>query len=226
MTEQEEKKSIKIIIAEDHPIFAEGLKTVLSLNPHRSCEIVAVADNGDDLLEVMRTNETDLVLLDMNLPGKDGPEILEYMRRRKWKLPIIAVTAYDDPKIIRSAFKTGLDGYILKNNAVAEIYEAIEEVLAGNTYMGRGVSLHAIGRSKVTAAGKKFEDRFIKKSNLTRRELEIMRLISQALSNKEIAEKLFISDQTVSVHRKNIMRKLGVSNTAGLIKTAYDNRLI
>ena len=77
-----------------------------------------------------------------------------------------------------------------------------------------------------TKEEKKFEDRFVKKNNLTRRELEILRHIAQAMSNKEIAEKLFISDQTVSVHRKNIMRKLGVTNTAGLIKTAYDNQLL
>jgi len=222
----EKKETIKIIIAEDHPIFLEGLKSVLSKNPHRQCDIIATAENGDDLLEVMRINTTDLVLLDMNMPKKDGLEVLEYMAKRKWKLPILAVTMYDDPKIIRTAFKVGIDGYILKINAVDELYEGIEEVLLGNTYMGKGVSLHAIGQSKKTAEEQKFEDRFIKKNNLTRRELEVLRHIAQAMSNKEIAEKLFISDQTVSVHRKNIMRKLSVSNTAGLIKTAYDNQLI
>jgi len=220
------KKTIKVIIAEDHPIFLEGLKSVLSKNPNRICEVVATASNGDDLLEVMRLNETNLVLLDMNMPKKDGLEILEYMAKRKWRLPILAVTMYDDPKIIRTAFKRGIDGYILKENTIDELYEGIEEVLAGNTYMGRGVSLHVIGKSERTTDSQKFEDRFIKKNNLTRRELEILRHIAQAMSNKEIAEKLFISDQTVSVHRKNVMRKLGVSNTAGLIKTAYDNQLI
>lgn len=222
----EKKETIKVIIAEDHPIFLEGLKSVLSRNPYRDCELIAVADNGDDLLEVMRINTTDLVLLDMNMPGKDGLEVLEYMAKRKWKLPILAVTMYDNPKIIRTAFKSGIDGYILKVNAVQELYEGIEEVLLGNTYMGKGVSLHAIGKSKKTEAEQKFEDGFIKKNNLTRRELEVLRHIAQAMSNKEIAEKLFISDQTVSVHRKNVMRKLGVTNTAGLIKTAYDNQLI
>lgn len=222
----EDKQTIKVIIAEDHPIFLEGLKSVLSNNPNRHCDVVATASDGDQLLEVMRLNETNLVLLDMNMPGKDGLEILEYMAKRKWRLPILAVTMYDDPKIIRTAFKRGLDGYILKKNAIEELYDGIEEVLAGNTYMGRGVSVHAIGKSKKTEAGQKFEDRFIKKNNLTRRELEILRHIAQAMSNKEIAEKLFISDQTVSVHRKNVMRKLGVSNTAGLIKTAYDNQLL
>lgn len=222
----EKNQKIKVIIAEDHPIFLEGLKSVLSNNSYRECEIVATANNGDDLLEVMRINETDLVLLDMNMPGKDGLEVLEYMAKRKWKIPMIAVTMYNDPKIIRTAFKGGIDGYVLKQNAVEELYEGIEEVLIGNTYMGKGVFLHNIGRSEKTVAGQKFEDRFIKKNNLTPRELEILRHLSQAMSNKEIAEKLFISDQTVSVHRKNIMRKLSVSNTAGLIKTAYDNHLI
>lgn len=221
-----EKETIKIIIAEDHPIYLLGLKTVLADHPDKNCSVVAGAENGDDLLEVMRVNNADLILLDMNLPGKDGLEVLEYMAKRKWKLPILAVTMYDDPKIIRAAFKAGIDGYILKSNVVEELYEGINEVLEGNTYMGRGVSLHAIGVSKENEENKKFADRFTKKNNLTRRELEILRYISQALNNREIAEKLFISDQTVSVHRKNIMRKLGVSNTAGLIKTVYDNKLI
>lgn len=220
------KESIKVIIAEDHPIFLLGLRTVLANNPNRDCEVIATAANGNDLLDVMRTNNADLIFLDMNMPGKDGLEVLEYMGKRKWKLPIIAVTMYDDPKIIRSAFKKGLDGYILKTNAVDELYEGVEKVLEGETYMGRGVSLHAIGQNRDTSENRKFADRFIKKNNLTRRELEILSHISQAMNNREIAEKLFISDQTVSVHRKNIMRKLGVSNTAGLIKTAYDNKLI
>lgn len=216
----------KIIIAEDHPIFLEGLKAVLSKNPNRACEVIGTAVDGEELLVVMRENNADLVLLDMNMPNKDGIEVLAYMEKRKWKIPMIAVTMYDDPKIIRTAFKSGLDGYILKKNAVEELYKGIEEVLAGNTYMGKGVSLNSINKSKQDSNQQKFEDRFMKKTNLTRRELEILYHISQALSNKEIADLLFISDQTVSVHRKNIMRKLGVSNTAGLLKTAYDNQLI
>jgi len=108
--------------------------------------------------------------------------------------------------------------------------EAIRVILTGKTFFGKGVRLNdpfeMVNGKREKRENDPYEDRFIKKYNLTKREIEILRLITLALSNKEIAKELFISDQTVSVHRKNIMRKLGVSNTAGLIKVAYDNSLI
>jgi len=143
---------------------------------------------------------------------------------------ILALTMYDEAKLVKSAFKAGVDGYILKNSDPYELLRAIEEVLKGKTYIGIGVQLvgaRANGTTFMADKEKgKFEDKFIQKYNLTKREIEILKLISQAFSNKEIASELFISDQTVSVHRKNIMRKLNVSNIAGLIKIAYDNSIV
>ncbi len=223
--------NIRIIIADDHPIFIEGIKKVLS-EPREgmSFDIVGEVHTGKGLLQLVRKTEADLLLLDMNLPDIDGLEVLAHLWRNKHNpLKIITVTMYDEPKIVKAAFKAKVDGYILKGNGVQELYDAIDEVMKGNTFMGAGVSLtNGIG-ARITNGGKvgsAFQDRFIKKYHLTKRELEVLGLISQALSNKEIAKELFISDQTVSVHRKNIMRKLGVSNTAGLIKVAYDNSLI
>ena len=111
-----------------------------------------------------------------------------------------------------------------------ELWKAIGEVMEGRTFLGKGVRLNTtleeIKRKIEDQSRFPSEDKFIKKYNLTKRELEILKLITHALSNKEIGKVLYISDQTVSVHRKNIMRKLGVSNTAGLIKLAYDNSLV
>jgi len=223
-------KIAKIIIADDHQIFIEGLKTVLrEMKGEVEIEIIGEANTGISLLKMLEQKEADLLLLDMNLPDMDGLEILSKIRINKNDIKIITLTMYDESKIVKSAFRAGVDGYILKSNGVNELYEGIKEVLKGNTFMGTGVGLTNGFTSKTIKPGRltmSYEDRFIKKYHLTKREMEVLKLISQALSNKEIGKELYISDQTVSVHRKNIMRKLGVSNTAGLIKAAYDNSLI
>lgn len=221
---------IKIVVVDDHQIFIEGVKKVLSDIEEFQCKVIGEANDGKELLRLLRRKEVDLLFLDMNLPDMDGLEILDSLKNKPNKPKrIIILTMYDEPKMVKAAFKSGVDGYILKGNGVQELKQAIEEVMEGNTFMGEGVNLiNGIGKNKKQTGGIKsvFQDKFIKKYHLTKRELEVLSLISQAMSNKEIAKELYISDQTVSVHRKNIMRKLGVSNTAGLIKVAYDNSLI
>lgn len=219
---------LKTIVADDHPIFLEGLKIVLNKHPKFKIEIIAQARNGNELVDVLRHTDADLLVMDLNMPGKDGLEVLNDIPRNRKDMKIITITMYDDAKIVKAAFKGGVDGYILKGNEILELYQAISKVMNGDTFMGQSVGTGQLQSSRDLrpAADTIYADRFTKKYNLTRREIEILRLISDALSNKEIASKLYISDQTVSVHRKNIMRKLGVSNTAGLVKVAYSNSLL
>ncbi len=217
----------RIIIADDHHLFILGLKTILNEAEGRNFRIVGTAHTGESLLELLKTVPAELLLLDLNMPEGNGLDMLNIIKEQFPALKIIALTMYDDHKIVKSTFKSGVDGYILKNVGIPELIKGIDEVLDGKTYLGKGVSLNGMMDSPEKKQEQDhFEDRFIKKFNLTKREIEILRLITQALSNKQIAKELYISDQTVSVHRKNIMRKLGVSNTAGLIKLAYDNSLI
>ena len=222
---------IKTVLADDHRIFTEGLKAVLQNGTtEMQFDITGVVHNGMEAVKLLRRKMVDLLILDLNLPEKDGLEVISQLRTEKIKVKILALSMYDEPKIVKSAFKSGIDGYILKNKGISELFIAIEKLLSGLTYLGEGVNLNRNMISPLQHSRPKkvfqIEDRFIKKHNLTKRELEILRLITQALSNKEIAKELFISDQTVGVHRKNIMRKLGVSNTAGLLKVAYDNCLV
>lgn len=219
---------LRTIVADDHPIFLEGLKLVLQRHPNFDIEIVGQARDGQQLIELIRSTPFDLLLMDLNMPTSDGLEVLASIPSSRRNVKVLALTMYDDAKIVKSAFKAGVDGYILKGNEIKEIYQAINSIMSGSTFMGENVgvgSLSTVGDLKPSAETL-YADRFTKKYNLTRRELEILRLISEALSNKEIAKELYISDQTVSVHRKNIMRKLGVSNTAGLVKIAYSNSLV
>lgn len=220
----------RIVIADDHHLFVAGLKTILKTDEEDGItfEIIGIAHDGEELIPLLKRTKPDLLILDLNMPHRDGLDVLDFIREDYPNLKILALTMYDESKIVKSAFKSGVDGYVLKNIGKTQLIRAIKEVMQGHTFLGEGVKLNAIMETapKHLEAAIFFEDKFIKKYNLTKRELEILRLISQALSNKEIAKELYISDQTVSVHRKNIMRKLGVSNTAGLIKIAYDNSLL
>ena len=223
-------QTIRVILADDHQIFIEGLKTVLKHHENIDCEVIGTAQTGEALLNLMQVAKVDLLVLDLNLPDMDGLELLKSIRKANSDTKIIALTMYDEPKVVKAAFKCCVDGYILKRNGIDELYQSIEEVMQGQTFMGKGVmaTRPAFGKKAmmIGSSNINYQDRFIKKHQLTKREMEVLQLITQALSNKEIAKELYISDQTVSVHRKNIMRKLGVSNTAGLIKVAYDNSLI
>jgi len=224
-------RTIKTILADDHRIFIEGLKAVLNRHPVLHFEVIGEAGSGMELIRILKkTAETDLIILDLNLPETNGLEVMRMLKESKTSIKILALTSHGEPDIIKSAFRFGANGYLLKNGGIAELYHAIEEVLTGERYMGEGLLLPAESNkySKRPPSAISFmpEGRLLKRHNLTKRELEILKLIAQAFSNKEIAKELFISDQTVSVHRKNIMRKLGATNTAGLIKIAYDNSIV
>jgi len=215
---------IRIIIADDHVLFLDGLKRVLSETEAFNFDIVGVATSGQEVIRLVKVNKPHIVFLDLNMPGKDGLEVLEKIRDWNREIKVVVVTMYDKPKIVKAAIKGGCKGYILKMYGKHELFAAVESILSGETYIGQGIDFTSQGIPKKKDV--RFDDSFIQRHKLTKRELEILKLISQALSNKQIGKKLFISDQTVSVHRKNIMRKLGVSNTAGLIKSAYENSLI
>jgi len=219
------KKAVRLIVADDHPIFLEGLKRLLIRHPSLQVDIIGEARDGGSLWYQLQTKKADLLLLDLNMPDKDGLEILEDFPSLHHRPKTVVLTMYDDTKIVKQAFRAGADGYVLKQEQPDELFLAMEQVLAGDTYQGTGI---ALSDSDVgpTVEEEAFRDTFVQRYHLTKREIEILGLISQALTNKEIAKKLFISDQTVSVHRKNIMRKLNVNNTASLIKLVYDNSLV
>jgi DNA-binding NarL/FixJ family response regulator len=225
------KAATKVILTDDHQIFIEGLRTILEKSADPTYEIVGESNTGTGLLKILEHTDADLILLDLNLPDMDGLEILAALHDKKRSVKVLALSMFDEPKIIKAAFRSGADGYFLKSSPIHELHKAIAVVLEGETYLSFGLSFtNASGaHSRFTTDGKlvvSYDDKFIKKYDLTKRELEVFKLIGHALSNKEIAKELYISDQTASVHRKNIMRKLGVSSTASLIKIAYEHNLL
>ena len=221
MTEKRDTKILNVIISDDHQLFVESLRLLLHSTDAYHFNIMAVAYTGEELLTVLKTNKPDLLLLDINIPGRNGLEVLQDVKKSLKGTRILILTMYDDPKIIKEAFSMNVDGYLLKNCGKDELLGAIETILGGEVYVGRGVSV-ANHQSETTS----FEDIFQKKFSLTKRELEVLRYITQARNNGSIAKELYISEQTAAVHRKNIMRKIGVNSTAALIRVAYDNQLI
>jgi DNA-binding NarL/FixJ family response regulator len=219
-------RSYNVLLADGYPIFLEGLQTVLRRPGNRvTCEVKGVARTAAHLPDLMRQVPTDLLLYDVSLPEADGLKMIPSLKKSFAQTRILVLSNFDDPRLVKAAFKAGADGYMLKSGSQDELFRAIEQVLSGHVFIGSGLS--AVERSNSTIApGASFETRFARQYSLTRREIEILPYIGQAMSNKEISEKLYISDQTVSVHRKNIMRKLGVNNTATLIRIAYENNLV
>lgn len=221
---------IRIMVVDDHQIFIEGLKYVLGKQSVVACNIVGQAGTGGGILKMLEQSPIDLLMVDIGLPDMDGLELIAKVKESGYQFRIITLSMYSEPKIVRAAFRAGTDGYLLKSSTVSELMQALKTVLEGETYMSTGLSLtqasganyRLIHNDKLSVA---YDDRIVKKFNLTKRELEVLKLIGQAKTNKEIAVDLYISDQTVSVHRKNIMRKMGVGNTASLIKMAYENNL-
>ncbi len=187
---------------------------------------------GRGLLDLLPETSAEIIFLDLSLPDMDGLEVLTKMKESgTYAGKVIILSMFEESKVVKAAFKAGTDGYVLKSSQTEEIFKAIEAVLDGETYIGNSLSLTNKdgGSPFIMLEGKvsfSYDDRFVKKHGLSKREFEVLKLVAQAMTNKEIADELYISDQTVSVHRKNLMRKLGVGNTASLIKMVFENNLL
>lgn len=219
-------KSLNVLIADGHPIFVEGLRNVMAIPSGRfHFHLKGVLQNSTDIADALVRSQIDLLLMDMNLSDSDGLKVLPVLKRAHKHLRILLFTQSDDTRLVKAAFRAGGDGLLLRSTSRDELLRAVDDIIAGKTFVGNGVTLTEglIGLGKDVGLP---ESRFARKYGLTRREIEVMGYIGQVLSNKEIADKLFISDQTVSVHRKNIMRKLAVNNTASLIKIAFEHHLV
>jgi len=219
---------INSVIVDRQSIFRAGLKAYFESIPYPSIRVVGEEQTAEGLLLFLHKNlNVELVFLDLNLPDIDGIELIPQIRKQFRDIKIFVITSYGDYKFVGQALKNGADGYILKSNEPEELINGIEELMSGNTFIAEGLHITPPNGKRLTNGKKSiYEDRFVIKQKLTNREQEVLELITQAKNNKEIAKELYISDQTVGVHRKNIMRKLGVRNTINLIKFALENQLV
>lgn len=216
---------VTLIIADDHRLYVESLVIALEHQTSIPVRILGTVSNGDELLQRLQKQSPDIILLDLNMPVLNGLEVIPIIRSEHPERKILVVTKYSDPKFVKECLQIhGVSGYILKTSSLAELLDGIYEVQKGRSYITKGLQIYP----KETYEGdedSQFDETFLAKYNLTRRELEILGLIAHAKSNAEIADGLFISPQTVGAHRKNIMRKLNISSTAGLVRFAIENQL-
>lgn len=218
-------KSLSVLVADHHPLFAEGIRAVLSTPGNQMlCTVTAIARNADQVEGYLKESKTDLILLDPSLPVHNDTDLISVLKNRYQQLRVLLLAQQNEPGLVQSALKRGADGYLLKTTSKDELRNAILEVSEGRTYIGRGVN-HSETAAPSGASMSVRETDFLKKYALTKREMEIIRYIGQALTNKEIGERLYISDQTVSVHRKNIMKKLKVNSTANLVRIVFEHQV-
>lgn len=205
---------IKILITDDHQLVREGVR--LMLNGHENIQIVGEAKNGQEAVDFVNEHEVDIVLMDLNMPEMNGIDACKSIKKLKPSTKVIILSMISETKMVQNLMKYGASGYLLKNSGQEEIIEAITEVHAGKNHFDNNIINMMLYPNQSTEV----KDESIHPS-LSRREKEILQLIIDEHTTAEIAAKLFISFGTVESHRRNMISKLGVRNTAGLVSAAY-----
>ncbi len=205
---------IKIILVDDHIMFREGLKSLLELE--KDLKVIGEANNGNDALNLIRKKSADIVLLDIKLPDISGMQVCKQMIEEYPNLSIIMLTAFHDENDVIESLRAGAKGYVLKNSSIEELVKEIRLVSEGKNALDAGITNIIIKEIK-----KSDEEKI-----LSLREIEIVNLIYQGLSNDKIAQKLFISKNTVKAYVHKIMEKLNVSSRTAIIYEALQRNLI
>lgn len=196
---------MNILIVDDHPLVIEGVKALLT--DHPDIGQVGVAMNAYDAIEYLKQNFVDIAFLDINLPDINGIDLCKKINTEFPNVKCLALSTFTERSYVSRMIQNGALGYLMKSSTKQEFYEAIKQVTAGGMYMNVNFSEHSSTSQKAVPF-------------LTRREKEVLELISEGYTNLQIGDKLFISVLTVDSHRKNLLTKFEVNNTAALIKLA------
>jgi DNA-binding NarL/FixJ family response regulator len=211
----------RIILADDHALFREGLKLVLSRKPEYI--VAGEANDGLELLTMLKHDIPDLVILDISMPRLRGIEAIREIKSINQRMKILVLTMHKDERLLCEAFIAGADGYLLKENVTKELFGALDAVLRGEGHVSSLMSkelkdawLGLFRNQKIVMPDER----------LSLREREVLKLVAEGASNKEVAEKLHISARTVDHHRANLMEKLNLKNTSELIRYAISRAYI
>lgn len=209
---------VKVVIVDDHEIFRNGLKMVL--NKLKYTEVVAEASNGHEVLDIIRMHKVDLILMDVEMPVMNGIDATSLVKKEQPDIKIIALTMFNDDEYVQSMIDAGVSGFLIKNISKDTLDKAIQTVIKGGNYYSEELF--------------KFFTRQFKKDNrqldevvkFTNREREILQLLSEGLSNKEIADILFVSERTIVGHKSNLLAKTGCKSTISLLSYALKHKLV
>lgn len=211
---QRSKESITIIIVDDHPVVIEGLRSLLEKKDR--LEIIGCFTTGKETLEFLNSRTADVVLLDISLPDMNGADLCLKIKMLCPATCVLAISNHNERSIIAQMLQNGASGYLLKNSSSKELTRSILHAIDGRLALS----------SEVQSILMQSEASFRQMPGLTRREKEVLKMVAEGMTTTGIAEKLFISPLTVETHRRNLMQKFEVSNTAALIKTAMELKLI
>lgn len=210
------KAEIKIVIADDHPIFRRGLRQIIETEPQ--IKVVAEADDGEMALAAVQEHTPQVAILDVDMPNRDGFEVLQIIRARRLPIAVIFLTMHKDERIFNKALDLGVAGYVLKDSAITEIVASVKAVAAGQNYVSPALSTSLLKRAaRATSPPPGLDD-------LTPTERRVLKLIAAYKTSKEIATELFISTRTVEHHRANICTKLSLKGSHALLKFALDHQ--
>ena len=216
--------NLTIALVDDHKILLDGIEALLS--SYEDYDIIIKEESGDALLKRRDLDDIQLLIMDINMVGRDGIQVLKELRERQFAGACIFLSSYDDLKLVNEAIKLGAQGYVTKGSATEYLEEAIKAARAGNNYYSPDIQnriLSAFSKSNKAKSGPKEQGVM---RHLTNREVEILKLIAQEHTSDEIAKKLFIAKSTVDTHRKNLIFKLKVKNAVGLGLFAVRNHLV
>jgi len=213
-------ETTRIAIADDHQLVLDGLKAMLGQVD--GFEVVGEANNGSDLVRIVENIKVDVALTDIDMPVMNGIEAIKEIRRTDREIKLLALTMHNEKALVQKVIEAGANGYLLKNADRDEFIEAIKKVIEGQQYFSSEVTMTLLNKGTSGSSNISHYDL----SQLTERETEILKLVAEGSSNKEIGDRLFISHRTVDTHRTNLMKKLDVHNVAGLIRFAMKNGLI
>lgn len=210
--------AVKIMIADDHSMIREGLKNLLELD--RDIQVISEAVDGEDCLDKLQVVKPDVLLLDINMPKKNGLEVLKSLKSKRSKLKVLVLTVHNEIEYLMKAVDIGVNGYVLKDSESAELKKAIFTVAEGETYIQP--SLIPALNAKMIETNKDAE----KIKSLTKRELDVLKLLAVGMFNKEVGKRLEISERTVKNHVSNIFKKLGVTDRTQAAVFAIRNNLV
>lgn len=216
---------IKILLAEDHLVVRNGIK--LLLDTQENISVIGEADNGVQVLDIIQSgNVPDIILTDINMDEINGIELLKRLSYEYPSIRIIILSMLNTSPYVLEAFNKGAKGYLVKNVSYEELLFGINHVYRGGRYLCEELAMLLIENFNEQPIINNQAEQFIKDFDISDRELEILQLISDGLTNVEIAEKLFLSKRTVEGHRQNLIDKAGVKNSASLIKLAVKNGIV
>ena len=212
-----------ILLADNHKIVRHAIKMIIADNA--DFQVTGEADNAQSLLKHLEDKKVELLILDLNMPDKDGFELIEELKKNYPQLQIMVFSMYENESIVRQIIESGAQGYVLKSTEAEELVHAIKTVGSGRFYICMAIAEKLLKRVHLKTF-KSQQQIASRTGNLSRRELEVLNLIAEGMTNSEIAEKLFTSKRTIDTHRQNLIEKTNTRNTATLIKYAIANGLL